>query len=227
MGKVKTQKLMIKTSSGVVSGVLDRPSKVIGAMALAHGAGAGMYHEFMVKLATALTARGFAVLRYQFPYMEAGRRRVDAPSVATATVAAAVAKLTARVPGVPVFAAGKSFGARMTTTAAADGRLADVDGLICYGFPLHPAGKPGVTRAQHLADVPMNMLFLQGTRDALADLKLMKKVCRKLSRAKLKIIEGADHSFGVLKRSGRVPEDVYMELADDAATFAKARASDG
>ena len=219
---MKTQKLKIKTASGVVSGVVDRPGKVVGAIALAHGAGAGMHHEFMVNLAAALTARGFAVLRYQFPYMEAGRRRVDSPAVATATVAAAVAKLIARVPGVPVFAAGKSFGARMTTTAAADGRLTDVDGVICFGFPLHPAGQPGVTRAQHLADVPVKMLFLQGTRDALADLKLMKKVCKKLPRAKLNIIEGADHAFAVLKRSGRLPEDVFRELADESASFLKA-----
>ena len=218
---MKRQKLKIKTPSGVVSGVLDLPSKVVGAVALAHGAGAGMNHEFMVKLAAALTARGFAVLRYQFPYMEAGRRRVDSPAVATATVAAAVAKLVARLPGVPVYAAGKSFGARMTTTAAAEGRLASVAILICYGFPLHPVDKPGVTRAQHLADVSMKMLFLQGTRDKLADLKLMKRVCRKLPRAKLKIIEGADHSFGVLKRSGRLAEDVFSELADDSVVFAK------
>ena len=141
--------------------------------------------------------------------------------MATATVAAAVSKLIARLPNVPIFAAGKSFGARMTTTAAAEGLLGDVNGLICYGFPLHPAGQPGVKRAQHLADVKVKMLFLQGTRDGLADLKLMRKVCRKLPRAQLKIIDGADHSFGVLKRSGRVPEDVFSELADESVAFVK------
>lgn len=219
---MKTQKVKIKTESGVVTGVINLPSKIVAAVALAHGAGAGMHHVFMKTLTAALTARGVAVLRYQFPYMEAGRKRVDAPSVATATVAAAVSKLIARVPKVPVFAAGKSFGARMTTIAAADGRLANVDGLICYGFPLHPAGKPGVIRAQHLNQVPMRMLFLQGTRDGLADLKLMTRVCRKLPRAKLKFIEGADHSFGVLKRSGRSPEDVFGELASESVAFIKA-----
>jgi hypothetical protein len=211
----------IKTDSSVVSGVIERPTKVVGAIALAHGAGAGMNHAFMSDLSAVLTSRGFAVLRYQFPYMEAGRKRVDSPSVAVATVEAAVRTLVARVPGVIVFAAGKSFGARMTTTAAAQGRLDEVDGLICYGFPLHPAGTPGTTRAEHLAEVPMKTLFLQGTRDALADLKLMKKVCAKLPKVKLKIIEGADHGFGVLKRSGRSPDDVFSELADQSAAFLK------
>lgn len=219
---MRTQKLNIKTESGVVSGLFDRPSKVVAGIALAHGAGAGMDHVFMKDLAAALTERGFAVLRFQFPFMEAGRRRVDSTEVSTATVAAVVKMLKKRLPRVPLFAAGKSFGARMTTTAAAAGQLPGIDGLICYGFPLHPAGKPGVDRAQHLADVRIPILLLQGTRDALADLKLMKKVCARLPRAKLKVIEGADHGFGVLKRSGRTPADVFNQLGDETVRFIEA-----
>lgn len=179
-----------------------------------------MHHAFLRDLSTALVARGFAVLRFQFPYMEAGKKRPDSPKVACATVAAAVAALRKRVPDLPLFGAGKSFGSRMTTTAASEGLLEDLSGIICFGFPLHPAGQPGIKRAEHLKQVAVKMLFLQGTRDDLADLKLMRGVCKKRPRAKLHIVEGADHGFAVLKRSGRTPADVLEELANEAAGFA-------
>lgn len=182
-----------------------------------------MQHRFMTELAAALVARGFAVLRFQFPYMEKGGTRTDAPAIATAAIAAAFETLRAQVPDVPLFAGGKSFGARMTTTAAAEAQLTGVKGLICFGFPLHPSGKPGLARAKHLEAVKNRMLFLQGTRDALADLKLMHDVCAKLSRATIHVVDGADHGFEVLKRSGRTPEDVMNELADTAAKFARTR----
>lgn len=217
----KPKAIEIETNAGTVSGLLDMPSSttVRAAVTLAHGAGAGMQHAFMADLAAALAARGFAVLRFQFPYMEAGSKRPDSPAIAAAAVASAVAALRKRVRDVPIFAAGKSFGARMTTTAAARGLLPDLAGILCYGFPLHPAGKPGITRAEHLSDVPVPMLFLQGTRDALADLGLIEKVCAKLPRATLKIVEGADHGFAVLKRSGRTPGDVRDELATESESF--------
>jgi predicted alpha/beta-hydrolase family hydrolase len=202
--------------------ILDLPTKVVAGLTLAHGAGAGMHHQFMTELAASLVARGFAVLRFQFPYMESGKKRVDSPAIATATVASAVEALRKQIPKkVPIFAAGKSFGSRMTTTAAAEGLLKDVEGIICYGFPLHPAGKPGITRADHLPQVLMRTLFLQGTRDDLADLKLMRGVCKKLPLAKLHVIEGADHGFDVLKRSGRTSREVMEELADESLRFAK------
>ncbi|PWU22379.1 MAG: alpha/beta hydrolase [Bdellovibrio sp.] len=223
MTKPKSENIKIATETGEVSGILDSPVRIVAGLTLAHGAGAGMHHKFMTDLAVSLACRGFAVLRFQFPYMETGRKRTDPPSIAIRTVEAAVDTLRKRIPEVPVLAAGKSFGARMTTTAAAAGLLAGIEGIICYGFPLHPPGRPGVERAKHLAQVPVPMLFLQGTRDELTDLKLMREVCSKLPRAKLKIIEGADHGFGVLKRSGRTSEDVMNELVDESMRFATGR----
>jgi uncharacterized protein len=211
--------LKIETKAGPVSGILDLPDKVVAALTLAHGAGAGMTHEFMVKLASALTLQGLAVLRFQFPYMESGKKRTDHASVATAAVASAVGELRKQVPGVPLFAAGKSFGARMTTTAAAEKLLSEVEGIICFGFPLHTAGEPETKRANHLASVPTRMLFLQGTRDALADLSLMRAVCKRLPHATLHVVEGADHGFAVLKRSGRTSKEVLEELALETLHF--------
>lgn len=219
MKSTKSHEIKIETPSGNVSGILDLPTRSVAALTLAHGAGAGMNHTFMQELAAALVKRGIAVLRFQFPYMEAGKKRTDSPKVAMATVAAAVRELRARVPKVPLFAAGKSFGSRMTTSAGAEGLLENVEGIICFGFPLHPAGKEGVQRAEHLADVPMQMLFLQGTRDDLANLKLMREVCKTLNKATLHIVEHADHGFAVLKRSGRTSEEVMHELADQAFAF--------
>lgn len=221
MSKTKSQNIKIETPKGAVSGIFDCPAKPFAALALAHGAGAGMRHEFMQALAESLTAHGFAVLRYQFPYMEAGGSRPDRPAVATQVVAAAVSELKKRLPKLPLFAGGKSFGSRMTTTAASEGMLEGISGIICFGFPLHQPGKPGVDRAKHLAQVEVPVLFLQGTRDTLADIQLMREVCTDLPKSELHIVEGADHGFAVLKRSGRTPEDVLQELAEASMTFAR------
>jgi hypothetical protein len=187
---------------------------------LGHGAGAGMRHPFMDRAADALAARGLATLRYQFPYMEAGRRRPDPHPILVATVRAAVARAAGE--GLPLLAGGKSMGGRMTSRAAAEEALPGVRGLVFLGFPLHPAGRPGTERAEHLSGVDVPMLFLQGTRDRLADLDLLQPVCRELgSRATLHVVEGADHSFGVLVRSGRSADEVMAELADAVAAWAR------
>jgi predicted alpha/beta-hydrolase family hydrolase len=197
-----------------VSGLLLRPPDAWAAYVLAHGAGAGMRHRFMESIAGALATRGIATLRYQFPYVEAGSRRPDPPGVLQATVRAAVAVAWEVASGLPLFAGGKSLGGRMTSNAMARRPIDGVRGLVFLGFPLHPAGQPGVTRAEHLDRVDAPMLFLQGTRDALADLDLMRSVCTRLgSRATLHVVDGADHSFAVLKRSGRSDADVMDELA--------------
>ncbi len=201
-----------------VSALWLRPRGAGAALALAHGAGAGMHHPFLENLAQALAAEGIATLRYQFPYMEAGRRYPDRPPLATATVRAAVAATKKLARGLPLLAGGKSFGARMTSTAAADGKLPDARGLVFFGFPLHSPGKPGTERAAHLEQVTQPMLFLQGTRDVFAGLDLLGPVCRGLGqRVALHRIDGADHGFGVLKRSGRTGEEVLLELAEITA----------
>jgi len=189
---------------GEVSALLSRPAKARRLLVLAHGAGAGMSHPFMENLADALANVGVATFRYQFPYMEQRRQVPDAPAVLTATVVAALRAAAEAVPGLPLFAGGKSMGGRMTSQAAAQRPLDGVQGLVFFGFPLHPPNRPGTKRADHLAKVTTPMLFLQGTRDTLADLNLLRPVCAKLgSRATLHVIETADHSFHMLKRSGR------------------------
>jgi uncharacterized protein len=198
---------------GTVSALLDAPAAPRAVLVMAHGAGAGMRHRFLAAVAQALCARGVAVLRYQFPYMEQGARRTDPPAVAHACVRAAVREAATRLPGVPLFAGGKSFGGRMTSQAQALEPLPGVRGLAFLGFPLHPAGKPSTSRAEHLAEVRVPMLFLQGTRDTLADLQLIRQVTEGLgSRATLHVVEGADHGFDVLVRSGRTASDVLEEL---------------
>src|SRR6266702_8206911 len=205
-----------------VSALLWRPAKSRRLLVLAHGAGAGMSHPFMEKLAGELAGVGVATLRYQFPYMEQRRRVPDSPAVLTATVVAALRAAAEAVPGLPLFAGGKSMGGRMTSQAAAQHPLDGVRGLLFFGFPLHPPNRPGTKRAEHLAKVTVPMLFLQGTRDALADLKLLRPVCAKLGpRAKLHVIEKADHSFHVLKSSGRNDAEVLRELAETAASWAE------
>src|SRR6266446_1064311 len=207
---------------GEVSALLLRPAKARQLLVLVHGAGAGMSHPFMEKLAGELAGVGVATLRYQFPYMEARRRAPDAPAVLTATVVAAVRAAAEAAPGLPLLAGGKSMGGRMTSQAAAQRPLDGVQGLVFFGFPLHPPNQPGTKRADHLAKVAMPMLFLQGTRDTLADLKLLRPVCAKLgSRATLHVIETADHSFHVLKRSGRSDPEVLRELAEKTASWAE------
>ncbi len=200
--------------NGEVSALLLRPPDAHGLLVLAHGAGAGMDHPVMEAIAQHLADQHLATFRYQFPSMEKGSRRPDSKPTALATVRAAVSE-AARVAGdLPIVAGGKSFGGRMTSLAAADAQLPSVRGLVFLGFPLHPAGKPGTDRADHLSQVGVPMLFLQGTRDQLADLDLLRPICRELpQQPTLHIVEGADHSFHVLKRSGRSDRDVLEEIA--------------
>lgn len=207
-------RIHVGDSIGSVSGILLRPTDSRALYVLAHGAGAGMRHRFMEAVAQSLATRGVATLRYQFPYVEAGGRRPDPPGVLEATVRAAVATARESAPDLPLVAGGKSLGGRMTSNAMARRSLEGVLGLVFLGFPLHPAKQPGVTRAEHLARVESPMLFLQGTRDALADLGLITSVCSSLGpRATLHVVDGADHSFSVLKRSGRGDGEVMEELS--------------
>ena len=204
-----------------VSGLLARPAAAPRALyVMAHGAGAGMTHAFMESVASGFTARAIATLRYQFPYMERGSKRVDPPAVAHAAVRAACEEAARRVPGVPMFAGGKSFGGRMTSQAQAATPIAGVHGLVFFGFPLHPAGKPSDARAAHLADVRIPMLFLQGTRDELADLALLRPAIATLgARATLATFDGADHSLHVPARSGRADAQVLAEALDRCAAW--------
>ena len=205
-----------------VSAILMHPADARWLLMLAHGAGAGMTHPFLEKLARELGSVGIATLRYQFPYMEERRRAPDSPAVATATVAAAVRAGAKAAPGLALLAGGKSFGGRMSSQAASQGLLEGVRGLVFFGFPLHPPSKPGTKRAEHLAKVPMPILFLQGTRDTLADLSLLRPICAELgSRATLHIIETADHSFHMLKSSGQTDLDALRELAQTTASWAE------
>ena len=220
--------LQVTSPSGPLDALWTRPPSPAAALVLAHGAGAGMRHNFLADLAARLHARGVAVLRFQFPFMQAGSKRPDTPAVAHAALQAASREAERLAPGVPLFAGGKSFGGRMASQAQAAGLLPNVRGLVFVGFPLHPAGKPGTERARHLADVTVPMLFLQGTRDALADLALVRDVVHPLPRATLHVVEGADHAFHVLARSGRKDAEVLDELADVATPWmlsAEARAA--
>src|SRR5882762_9203845 len=192
-----------------VSGLLQAPTGARACYVLAHGAGAGMTHPFMTAIAEGLADRGIATLRYQFPYMEQGSKRPDAPKLAQATVRAAVLEAAHLVPELPLFAGGKSFGGRMTSQAQAVSPLPGVRGLVFLGFPLHPPEKPSNERAKHLFEVGVPMLFLQGTRDEFADLQLLEPLCRELGvRATLKLFQDADHSFHVPARSGRKDPEV-------------------
>ena len=208
---------------GSVPAILRRPPDAWLLYVLAHGAGAGMRHRFMDAIAEALAARGIATLRYEFPYMSAGGRRPDPPLVLQATVRAAVATAASLVPDLPLVAGGKSLGGRMTSGAQAREPLVGVHALVFLGFPLHPPKQPGVSRAEHLAGIHIPMLFLQGTRDELADLALVTGVCRELgSRATLHVVDGANHAFEVLKRSGRTGEEVREELARTTEEWCRA-----
>src|SRR5437773_7790822 len=205
---------------GEVSGLLLRPKDARLLYVLAHGAGAGMRHPFLESISQRLAEQGIATLRYQFPYMERRSRRPDPPAVAAATVRAAVAEAARIAPDLPLVAGGKSFGGRMTSTAQAEEPLPGVRGLVFLGFPLRPPGRAGDQRAEHLAQVQVPMLFLQGTRDDFADLTLLKPLIKRLGqRATLHLVEGGDHSFHVLKRSGRTDADVMGEIADAIAEW--------
>ena len=209
-------------SSGEVSALLERPDTARWLMVLGHGAGAGMRHHFMDDAAAALASHGIATFRYQFPYMEKRTSRPDPQPVLLATVRSAVAAAHAAAQDLPLLAGGKSMGGRMTSLASAEDGLPDVRGLVFFGFPLHPPGTPGTGRAEHLERVTTPMLFLQGTRDKLADLELLAPVIERLgSKATLHIVEGGDHSFGVPKRSGRSLEEVLEELARTVAAWAE------
>ncbi len=206
---------------GEVSALLLRPADARWLLVFAHGAGAGMRHRFMAAISAALAGDGIATFRYQFPYMESGGRRPDMRAVLVATVRAAVAAARAAAPDLPLLAGGKSMGGRMTSLAAAEASLAAVRGLVFFGFPLHAAGRPSADRGAHLAAVSVPMLFLQGERDQLADLDLLRPICAGLGeRATLHVVPGADHAFHVLKRSGRTDEQVIAELAATTAAFA-------
>jgi len=201
--------------AGEVSAIAMLPPGAKWLYVLGHGAGAGMRHPFMERISEILADRGVATLRYQFPYMEDGRRSPARPPKAEATVRAAVEAAARMNSGISVVAGGKSFGGRMTSMAQANELLEGVRGLVFLGFPLHAPNKPGDRRASHLNDIDVPMLFLQGTRDALADLELMRPVCENLGdHATLHVVEGADHSFKVLKRSGRTEDEVMAELGE-------------
>jgi hypothetical protein len=221
MNALSTQELTIEAgSAGSVSALLTRPVRATACFVFAHGAGAGMSHPFMERAASGLAERGIATLRYQFPYMEKGSKRPDPPAVAQVAVRAAVAEAARRCPGLPLIAGGKSFGGRMTSQAQAASPLDGVRGLAFFGFPLHPAGKPSDDRAKHLADIRIPMLFLQGTRDSLAELSLLEPVVKSLKRrAMLHLVQDADHSFHVPARSGRNDKEVMNEILDAFADW--------
>ena len=201
-----------RTGGARLDALFLRPAGARLLYVLAHGAGAGMRHQWLQRMADALAEEGVATFRYEFPYMQDGRKRPDPPAVLHETVRAAVLAAQEAAPDLPLIAGGKSFGGRMTTQAQADAPL-PVRGIVLLGFPLHPAGAPSVKRAEHLPRVSVPLLFLQGTRDELADLALLRPIVEKLPRAHLRIVEDADHSFHVLKRRGRTDADVLRELA--------------
>jgi predicted alpha/beta-hydrolase family hydrolase len=218
---ITAEPVTIADDKGVdVSGLLQTPPRARACYVLAHGAGAGMTHPFLAAVAAELSQRGIATLRYQFPYMERGGKRPDPPAVAHATVRAAVDAARRSLPDLPLIAGGKSFGGRMTSQAQAKAPLPGVSGLAFLGFPLHPAGQPSQDRAEHLFDVKVPMLFLQGTRDTLAELDQLEPLCRALgSRATLKLFQDADHSFHVPARTGRKDADVRGEMLDVLAAW--------
>jgi predicted alpha/beta-hydrolase family hydrolase len=202
-------------------GLLVRPARALGLYVLAHGAGAGMRHAFMAEIAEALAGAGVATLRWELPYMAAGRSRPDAPAVAHAAVRAVWSAARARFGELPMFAGGKSFGGRMTSGAHAEAPLEGLSGIAFLGFPLHPPDRPGTERAEHLArTAPTPLLFVQGTRDELAPLPRLRPVVARLGRrARLHVVRHADHGFDVLVRSGRVKADVIAEIAGAVAAW--------
>lgn len=201
-------------SSGEVSGLLQIAPEARWLLVLGHGAGAGMRHRFLEGVCAALAGQGVSTFRYQFPYMESGKRAPDPEPLLLATVRSAVEAARRAAPDLPLLAGGKSLGGRMTSTAAAREALRDVRGLVFLGFPLHAPGRPSLQRAEHLTRVDLPMLFLQGTRDRLADLGLIQEVCQGLApRATLHVVDSADHSFNLPKKMGRTAEEVHLELA--------------
>lgn len=218
---VKTQELKLDIERiGAVSAILMQPDNARASYVLAHGAGADMRHSFMAKVAQGLSDRGVATFRFNFPYMEKKQGRPDQPAVAHAAIRAAVAEAARLCPGLKLIAGGKSFGGRMTSQAQSKSPLPDVEGLAFLGFPLHAVGKPSIERAEHLDGIAIPMLFLQGTRDKLADLAHLKPVVEALGpKATLHEIAGGDHSFAVLKKSGRSNEEALTEVLDTLAAW--------
>jgi predicted alpha/beta-hydrolase family hydrolase len=208
-------------AKGLVSALLIRPEEARGLLVFGHGAGAGMRHPFMAGMSARLATVGIATLRYQFPYLEAGSRRPDPRATLLATVRGAVDLARSAAPDLPLLAGGKSMGGRMTSLAAAEATLPGVRGLVLFGFPLHPAGRPSIERAEHLERVDLPLLFLQGERDQLADLDLLRPLCAGLGeRATLHVVPTANHGMHVLKSSGRSDADVLEDLARIVAAWA-------
>jgi len=219
--EVREVRFQASSSAGDTSAILLLPASAKALFVLGHGAGAGMRHPFMETLADLMAVRQLATFRYQFAYMERGGRRPDPQPILLATVRSALAAAVAEAPGLPTFAGGKSMGGRMSSLAAAASPPERVRGLVFFGFPLHPSGKPSTDRAVHLAEVGRPMLFLQGTRDRLADLELLGPVCEGIGpAATLHVVDGADHSFQVLKRSGRSTAEIFEELVDTTERWA-------
>jgi predicted alpha/beta-hydrolase family hydrolase len=216
----RPQEVAITVEGSQVSGLLQVPDKARFCFVLAHGAGASMTHPFMGAIAEGLAERGIATLRYQFPYMEQRRKRPDTPKLAQATVRAAVAEASLSLPKLALVAGGKSFGGRMTSQAQASAPLPGVRGLVFLGFPLHPAGRPSDERGNHLFEIKVPMLFLQGTRDSLADNELVEALVKRLGeRANLKLFRDADHSFHLPARTGRRDSEVRAEMLDAVAAW--------
>ena len=217
---IKELQFIINAKAGVVTGLLQKPEDSQALLVLAHGAGAGMWHKFMNDSAAGLAARGVATFRYQFPYMEKRIKRPDSEAVMLETVRAAVATALKLADGLPLFAGGKSMGGRMTSLAAAHEPLAGVRGLVYFGFPLHAIGKPGAERGAHLANIDIPMLFLQGSRDGLADLKLLKPLCKQLgTQAELHVVQGGDHSFHMLKSARKTDEQALSDAVEETAKW--------
>jgi predicted alpha/beta-hydrolase family hydrolase len=212
---MKKVKIFISDSIGEVSASILEPPAMVAMMTLAHGAGAGMNHSFMVRLAEALADLSIGTIRFNLPYMEQGKKRPDTPAVAHKAIERVIEYTIEHYPGMPLFVSGKSFGGRMTSQLLSKKTFDKVKAIIFYGFPLHPAGAPAIERAEHLQHIPIPMLFLQGTRDALSELSLITKVCAALPKAKLVSFEGADHSFKVKK------DKLIQELAEATQAFAQ------
>ena len=220
--EMRQSPVVISVNDQTVSGIMTTPDRPIACYVMAHGAGAGMTHPFMAAAADGLARRRIATLRYQFPYMEHGSKRPDSPKLAHATVRAAVQAAIALAPHLPLVAGGKSFGGRMTSQAQANSPLPRVNGLAFLGFPLHPPKKPGVDRAQHLDSIRIPMLFLQGDRDALANLELLVPLGARLG-ATIELVRNADHSFTVAAISGRTNQEAMDEALDRFAEWVLSR----
>lgn len=214
-------KIFISDKSGSVTCESTEAENPEAVVVLAHGAGAGMNHPFMLNLAAELASKNISSVRFQFPYMEQGKKRPDTPKVAQETILKVIFETQNKYPSLPVYAGGKSFGGRMTSLLFASQPIDNIKGLIFYGFPLHPPGKPSTTRAVHLKDISLPMLFLQGTRDKLATPELLEEVLNPLSETTFQFIQDADHSFHVLKKSGYTDQDILKQLATSTSDWTK------